>query len=269
MHAHQTVQDFRTHSPGHAAHAVALAVVEAPLDATTRWSRNRPGRTARLALSACGPGCATGGVRRMPQSTHCVLLNGARSRNRTGTTLRSADFKSDASTSFAIRAGRQVRRLAGSSRCAHRFDPLPHACGADRRGGQTADCTSAYASNEKGPVSRALIVKPALPASNWSGIRDSNSRPQPWQGCALPTELIPHVTLENSANRTFSDVWRPGSESNRRTRICSPLHDHSATRPVTRGWSFDLPTKTKPLAGVSFTPLKQASLQARLKLGAG
>ena len=29
--------------------------------------------------------------------------------------------------------------------------------------------------------------------------------------------------------RTYD--WRPGSESNRRTRICSPLHDHSATRP--------------------------------------
>ena len=27
--------------------------------------------------------------------------------------------------------------------------------------------------------------------------------------------------------------WRPGSELNRRTRICSPLHNHSATRPVT------------------------------------
>lgn len=27
-------------------------------------------------------------------------------------------------------------------------------------------------------------------------------------------------------------VWRPGSELNRRTRICSPLHNHSATRPV-------------------------------------
>ena len=26
--------------------------------------------------------------------------------------------------------------------------------------------------------------------------------------------------------------WRPRSESNRRTRICSPLHDHSATRPL-------------------------------------
>ena len=28
----------------------------------------------------------------------------------------------------------------------------------------------------------------------WSGKRDSNSRPQPWQGCALPTELFPHVS---------------------------------------------------------------------------
>ena len=26
---------------------------------------------------------------------------------------------------------------------------------------------------------------------NWSGKRVSNSRPQPWQGCALPTELFP------------------------------------------------------------------------------
>ena len=29
---------------------------------------------------------------------------------------------------------------------------------------------------------------------NVSGKRDSNSRPQPWQGCALPTELFPHFT---------------------------------------------------------------------------
>ncbi len=29
----------------------------------------------------------------------------------------------------------------------------------------------------------------------WSGKRDSNSRPQPWQGCALPTELFPHNQL--------------------------------------------------------------------------
>ena len=28
-----------------------------------------------------------------------------------------------------------------------------------------------------------------------SGKRDLNSRPQPWQGCALPTELLPHSFL--------------------------------------------------------------------------
>jgi hypothetical protein len=27
----------------------------------------------------------------------------------------------------------------------------------------------------------------------WSGRRDSNPRPQPWQGCALPTEPRPHA----------------------------------------------------------------------------
>src|SRR3972149_7062665 len=29
----------------------------------------------------------------------------------------------------------------------------------------------------------------------WSGRRVSNSRPQPWQGCALPTELLPQNEL--------------------------------------------------------------------------
>ena len=28
-----------------------------------------------------------------------------------------------------------------------------------------------------------------------SGKRDSNSRPQPWQGCALPTELFPQTMI--------------------------------------------------------------------------
>ncbi len=30
---------------------------------------------------------------------------------------------------------------------------------------------------------------------DWSGRRVSNSRPQPWQGCALPTELLPRTTF--------------------------------------------------------------------------
>ena len=30
----------------------------------------------------------------------------------------------------------------------------------------------------------------------WSGQRDSNPRPQPWQGCALPTEPCPHAQVD-------------------------------------------------------------------------
>src|SRR3569833_4326432 len=41
-----------------------------------------------------------------------------------------------------------------------------------------------------------LIVK------RWSGKRDSNSRPQPWQGCALPTELFPRYPVTGAY---FSD----------------------------------------------------------------
>ena len=37
-------------------------------------------------------------------------------------------------------------------------------------------------------VSRSLQIR------IWSGKRVSNSRPQPWQGCALPTELFPRAT---------------------------------------------------------------------------
>ena len=29
----------------------------------------------------------------------------------------------------------------------------------------------------------------------WSGKRDSNSRPRPWQGRALPTELFPLISI--------------------------------------------------------------------------
>ena len=35
--------------------------------------------------------------------------------------------------------------------------------------------------------------KRQLTAALKSGKRGSNSRPQPWQGCALPTELFPHT----------------------------------------------------------------------------
>src|SRR5262245_13494740 len=43
---------------------------------------------------------------------------------------------------------------------------------------------------------KGRAVTSALPWGIWSGKRVSNSRPQPWQGCALPTELFPQDSLE-------------------------------------------------------------------------
>ena len=37
----------------------------------------------------------------------------------------------------------------------------------------------------------------------WSGKRGSNSRPRPWQGRALPTELFPHTLLVRCILREF------------------------------------------------------------------
>ena len=37
-----------------------------------------------------------------------------------------------------------------------------------------------------------------------SGKRDSNPRPQPWQGCALPTELFPHLLRKCEIFATLS-----------------------------------------------------------------
>ena len=34
---------------------------------------------------------------------------------------------------------------------------------------------------------------PLQRSEGWSGKRDSNPRPQPWQGCALPTKLLPQI----------------------------------------------------------------------------
>ena len=50
------------------------------------------------------------------------------------------------------------------------------------------------------------------PEKKRSGKRDSNPRPQPWQGCALPTELFPQVMtklpVKNEANKQRTSLWR-------------------------------------------------------------
>jgi hypothetical protein len=38
-----------------------------------------------------------------------------------------------------------------------------------------------------------------------------------------------NVVGEHSSRSPMGITWRLGSESNRRTRLCRPLHDHSAT----------------------------------------
>ena len=46
---------------------------------------------------------------------------------------------------------------------------------------------------EEVKIQRRLVRLPRAPCpEGQSGKRDSNPRHQPWQGCALPTELFPH-----------------------------------------------------------------------------
>ena len=44
--------------------------------------------------------------------------------------------------------------------------------------------------------SRLYLLSALIAAPTQSGKRDSNPRPQPWQGCALPTELFPQFFLQ-------------------------------------------------------------------------
>ena len=41
-----------------------------------------------------------------------------------------------------------------------------------------------------------LLEDVGVSSKIWSGKRGSNSRPQPWQGCALPTELFPRNAIK-------------------------------------------------------------------------
>src|SRR5690606_37975904 len=51
------------------------------------------------------------------------------------------------------------------------------------------------------------------------------ARPRPWNALISAKKNPQAVTCGSFR------YWRPMSESNRRTRICNPLHNHSANRP--------------------------------------
>ncbi len=58
-----------------------------------------------------------------------------------------------------------------------------------------------------------------------SGKRDSNSRPQPWQGCALPTELFPHNVIPIFPNRNHKNpfiYYEPLFRAENETRTRDP-----------------------------------------------
>jgi hypothetical protein len=92
---------------------------------------------------------------------------------------------------------------------------------------------------------RTLFQSCAPPSPGGRRAASAQRRSDAAQGCAAGDEaqrrkpenvdrLCRDRFPESRAGaRSFGKVWRPGSESNRRTRLCRPLHDHSATRPVT------------------------------------
>ena len=104
------------------------------------------------------------------------LNDGAQGRTRTGTTLRSGDFKSPAATNYATRAA-----ITGGG-------------GRNRTGvhGFAGRCMTTLPPRQIRKKGKRLSYRRPFSPEIWSGKRGSNSRPQPWQGCALPTELFPH-----------------------------------------------------------------------------
>ena len=87
-----------------------------------------------------------------------------------------------------------------------------------------------------------------------SGKRDSNSRPQPWQGCALPTELFPHFSFydfsEEEETRTpTSQLTLPPQSSASTNSAISP--------------AFQCPEQDSNLHASRHTHLKRARLPFR------
>gem|GEM_PF-5219268 len=59
-----------------------------------------------------------------------------------------------------------------------------------------------------------------------SGKRDSDPRPQPWQGCALPTELFPqrlHLSEEEETRTPTSQLTLPPQSSASTNSATSPF----------------------------------------------
>ena len=79
-------------------------------------------------------------------------------------------------------------------------------------------CRRAMVRAKRGrPMKRESVSR--LSPGSWSGKRVSNSRPQPWQGCALPTELFPRRLEIIALGSVVSNAFGRGMP--RRTRPSS------------------------------------------------
>ncbi len=59
-----------------------------------------------------------------------------------------------------------------------------------------------------GNVGKACSIKRKKRLTSLSEKRDSNSRPQPWQGCALPTELFSHFFLHERIKTKLQKTFK-------------------------------------------------------------
>ena len=97
------------------------------------------------------------------------------------------------------------------------------------------------------PTKKPPTREPSITVS-WSGKRDSNSRPQPWQGCALPTELFPHEDREFYLAVTPCQVEEVNPQTKTATR-------HAGRPPLTTASTRRLHTgalrqKPPPISGL-------------------
>ena len=91
-----------------------------------------------------------------------------------------------------------------------------------------------------------------------SGKRDSNPRPQPWQGCALPAELFPQVTGGSHGN--LPDSAEVSSRTPSRSINFKLGTARRGVKPVPRVCAPVFPNPTPPL---DFLPLFAAACGAR------
>ena len=99
------------------------------------------------------------------------------------------------------------------------------------RGHQSSRCPRRVAGPAPGRSAMAQCPAPRPGGETGRHRRLKIFQPQGYAG-STPAPGIPGFPPRKNPRREPGVlVWRPGSELNRRTRICSPLHDHSATRP--------------------------------------